>query len=63
MAMQCCHQMLMPFSWSQNQEIAPTMQGVCSTGKITSVDIVPPRQWCIGSIISVEKVVGETWEE
>eukprot|EP00957_Ditylum_brightwellii_P115215 8787158-Ditylum_brightwellii.AAC.1 len=61
--MQRRHQMLVPLSWCQNQDMAQTMQGGCSAGNTAAGDIVPPRQRCIGSIISEEKVVGETWEE
>ena len=44
MATQCRRQTLVPLSWSQNQEMAPTTWGVCSAGKIAAGDIVPPRQ-------------------
>eukprot|EP00957_Ditylum_brightwellii_P028561 2157762-Ditylum_brightwellii.AAC.1 len=63
MATQHCCQTLVPLSWSQNQEMAPTTQGVCSTGKTASGNIAPLHHKCIRSIILVEKVVGETWEE
>eukprot|EP00957_Ditylum_brightwellii_P059088 4482194-Ditylum_brightwellii.AAC.1 len=42
--------------------MAPMMQGVCSACKTAADNIAPPRHKCIGSTISVGKVVGETWE-
>eukprot|EP00957_Ditylum_brightwellii_P028473 2150293-Ditylum_brightwellii.AAC.1 len=53
MATQRCRQMLLQFSWPQNQEMAPTMHRVYSVGKTTAGDIIPLHQWCIGSIILV----------
>jgi len=44
MAMKRRHQMLVPLSWPQNQEMAPTTQGVCSAGRTTAGDIAPLRQ-------------------
>eukprot|EP00957_Ditylum_brightwellii_P033936 2570741-Ditylum_brightwellii.AAC.1 len=62
MATQRRRQMLVPLSWPQNQEMAPTTQGVCSKCKTAAGDIASPRHKCIRSTISVVKVVGETWE-
>eukprot|EP00957_Ditylum_brightwellii_P176968 13480419-Ditylum_brightwellii.AAC.1 len=60
-------QMLVPLSWPQNQELAPATQGVCRKCKTAAGNIAPPpraraRHKCIGSTMSVEKVVRETWE-
>eukprot|EP00957_Ditylum_brightwellii_P014863 1120714-Ditylum_brightwellii.AAC.1 len=41
MAMQRRCQTLVPLSWPPNQEMAPTVQGVCSTGKITAGILSP----------------------
>eukprot|EP00957_Ditylum_brightwellii_P036873 2792413-Ditylum_brightwellii.AAC.1 len=39
--LQCC-QPLVPLSWNQNQEMATTMQGVCSPCKTSADNIAPP---------------------
>eukprot|EP00957_Ditylum_brightwellii_P139334 10618958-Ditylum_brightwellii.AAC.1 len=47
------HQLLLPLSWPKNQDMAPTMQGVCSTSNIVTDNIAPHiidalgarRQW------------------
>eukprot|EP00957_Ditylum_brightwellii_P019224 1449141-Ditylum_brightwellii.AAC.1 len=36
-----CRQMLVPLSWPQNQEMAPTTQGVCSAYKTAAGNIKP----------------------
>eukprot|EP00957_Ditylum_brightwellii_P074042 5625811-Ditylum_brightwellii.AAC.1 len=62
MATQRHCQTLVPLSWPQNQEMAPTTQGVCSKYKMAAGNIAHPRHKCIGSTILVEKVVEELWE-
>ena len=62
MATQRRHQTLVPLSWSQNQEMAPTTQGVCSKCKTAAGDIASPHHKCIRSTIMVGKAVGGMWE-
>eukprot|EP00957_Ditylum_brightwellii_P116253 8867788-Ditylum_brightwellii.AAC.1 len=59
MATQHRCQMLVPLSWPQNQEMAPMMQGVCSSCKTAADNVAPPCHKCIGSMMLVGKVVGE----
>eukprot|EP00957_Ditylum_brightwellii_P150316 11447048-Ditylum_brightwellii.AAC.1 len=43
--------------------MAPMTQVVCIACKTAADNIAYLCHWCIGSTISVEKVVGRTWEE
>eukprot|EP00957_Ditylum_brightwellii_P167723 12768664-Ditylum_brightwellii.AAC.1 len=57
------HQMLLPLSWPQSQEMATLTQGAYSACQIAAGTIAPLHHRSIGSIILAGKMVGETWEE
>eukprot|EP00957_Ditylum_brightwellii_P154160 11731755-Ditylum_brightwellii.AAC.1 len=57
MATQHCCQMLVPLSWSQNQEMALMTQGVCSAGKTAAGNVAP----CVISALRAQCWWGRWW--